>query len=213
MADERGILVVISGFSGVGKGTLMQELIRRYDNYALSISATTRAARPGEEHGREYFFVSMEEFDQMIAQDELIEYAKYVSNYYGTPRRYVEEKLNEGKDVILEIEIRGALKIKSRYPQALLIFVAPPSAGELHRRLLKRGTESQEVIDSRMRRAVEESEGIFNYDYIVVNDDLDRCTEELHSLIQREYNSVHRKREFIKQIQTELKEYWKGDTH
>ena len=134
--SDRGILIVVSGFSGSGKGTLMKELLKRYpDIYAPSISATTRAPREGEEDGREYFFISKDEFEKMIAKDELIEYARYVENYYGTPRRYVEEKMKQGKDVILEIEIQGALKVKKRFPDALLLFVTPPSAEELCRRL------------------------------------------------------------------------------
>ena len=128
--SERGILIVVSGFSGAGKGTIMKEIMRRYDNYALSISATTRKPRPGEEDGREYFFKTVEEFEKMIAKDELIEYARYVDNYYGTPRAYVEEQLEAGKDVILEIEIQGALKVKENFPQTLLLFVTPPTAGE-----------------------------------------------------------------------------------
>ena len=152
---SKGILTVVSGFSGAGKGTVMKELLKRYDNYALSISATTRDPRPGEEDGREYFFKSVEEFEKMIAQDELIEYAKYVNNYYGTPKEYVMQQLEEGKDVILEIEIQGALKVKEKYPDTLLLFVTPPGARELKERLVGRGTETMEVIESRMKRAVE----------------------------------------------------------
>lgn len=128
---EKGILIVVSGFSGSGKGTIMKELLKQYDNYALSISATTRNPRPGEEDGREYFFKTVEDFEKMIAKEELIEYARYVDNYYGTPRAYVEEQLEAGKDVILEIEIQGALKVKEKFPDTLLLFVTPPSAEEL----------------------------------------------------------------------------------
>ncbi len=131
--NQRGILVVVSGFSGAGKGTLMKELLRRYDNYALSVSATTRGPREGEADGREYFFVSRERFQEMIAGGDLIEYAQYVNHYYGTPRDYVESMLEQGRDVILEIEIQGALKVKKRFPDTLLLFVTPPSAGELKR--------------------------------------------------------------------------------
>ena len=123
---EKGILIVVSGFSGSGKGTIMKELLKQYDNYALSISATTRNPRPGEEDGREYFFKTVEDFEKMIAKEELIEYARYVDNYYGTPRAYVEEQLEAGKDVILEIEIQGALKVKEKFPDTLLLFVTPP---------------------------------------------------------------------------------------
>ena len=167
--SDRGILIVVSGFSGSGKGTLMKELLKRYpDIYALSISATTRAPREGEEDGREYFFISKDEFEKMIAKDELIEYARYVENYYGTPRRYVEEKMKQGKDVILEIEIQGALKVKKAFPDTLLLFVTPPSAEELQSRLIGRGTETMEVIRSRMDRACEEAQGMELYDYLIV---------------------------------------------
>ena len=132
--NTHGILIVVSGFSGSGKGTIMKELLKRYDNYALSISATTRAPREGETDGREYFFKTREEFEKMIAKEELIEYAEYVNNYYGTPRAYVEEQLTAGKDVILEIEIQGALKVKKKFPDTLLLFVTPPSAEELRKR-------------------------------------------------------------------------------
>ena len=130
--NQRGILIVVSGFSGAGKGTLMKELMKRYEEtYALSVSATTRNPREGEVDGREYFFKTTEEFEKMIAKEELIEYARYVENYYGTPRTYVEQQLEAGKDVILEIEIQGALKVKERFPDTLLLFVTPPSAKEL----------------------------------------------------------------------------------
>ena len=145
--NQRGILIVVSGFSGAGKGTLMKELMKRYEEtYALSVSATTRNPREGEVDGREYFFKTTEEFEKMIAKEELIEYARYVENYYGTPRTYVEQQLEAGKDVILEIEIQGALKVKERFPDTLLLFVTPPSAKELRRRLVGRGTETMEVI-------------------------------------------------------------------
>ena len=203
---NRGILVVVSGFSGAGKGTLMKHLLEKYDNYALSISATTRAPREGEEHGREYFFHTKQEFEELILQDALIEYAQYVENYYGTPRKYVEEQLSAGKDVILEIEIQGALKVKEKYPDTLLMFVTPPSAQVLKDRLVGRGTETAEVIDSRMKRAVEESQGVEKYDYLVINDDLERCAKEMHSIIQGEHDRVSRNADFIDDIRKELKE-------
>ena len=137
----QGILIVVSGFSGAGKGTLMKALMNRYsERYALSVSATTRSPREGEKNGVEYFFRTKEEFEKMIAKDELIEYAKYVDNYYGTPKAYVEEQLSAGKDVILEIEIQGALKIKEKFPDTLLLFVTPPDADTLKERLIGRGT-------------------------------------------------------------------------
>ena len=203
--NEKGILIVVSGFSGSGKGTLMKELLTRYpDTYALSISATTRSPREGEVDGREYFFVSKDEFEKMIAKGELIEYAKYVENYYGTPRDYVEKKLDEGKDVILEIEIQGALNVKKMFPDTLLLFVTPPSAEELKKRLVGRGTETMDVIESRMDRACEEAEGMENYDYLIVNDSLDRCVEEMHSIIRGEYRRSSRNCEFMKEIKQDL---------
>ena len=203
--SDRGILIVVSGFSGAGKGTLMKELLRRHpDTYALSISATTRAPREGEEDGREYFFISKDEFEKMIAKDELIEYARYVENYYGTPRRYVEEKMKQGKDVILEIEIQGALKVKKAFPDTLLLFVTPPSAEELQSRLIGRGTETMEVIRSRMDRACEEAQGMELYDYLIVNDDLDACVEEMHSIIRGEHRRTSRNTDFMEKIKEDL---------
>lgn len=203
---QKGILTVLSGFSGAGKGTVMKRLMEKYDEYALSISATTRSPREGEIDGREYFFKETEEFEKMIAQDELIEYARYVNHYYGTPRSYVEEQLEQGKDVILEIEIQGALKVKEKFPDTLLIFVTPPSAEELRRRLIGRGTETMEVIEERLTRAKEESEGIEYYDCLIVNDDLETCVDDLHAVIQNEKKKVTRNAEFIAKIRNELKE-------
>ena len=152
---ENGLLIVLSGFSGSGKGTIMKELLSRYpEQYALSISATTRQPRAGEAEGREYFFKTKEEFLRMIEQDELLEYAQYVDNYYGTPKAYVREQLKARKNVILEIEIQGALKIREQFPETLLLFVTPPSAEILKDRLAGRGTETKEVIHSRLARAV-----------------------------------------------------------
>ena len=203
--DRKGILIVVSGFSGSGKGTIMKEIMAKYDNYALSISATTRNPRPGEENGREYFFKTVEEFEKMIAKDELIEYAKYVDNYYGTPREYVEEQLLVGKDVILEIEIQGALKVKEKFPDTLLLFVTPPTAEILKNRLIGRGTETMDVIEGRMERAKEESDGMDKYDYLIINDDLDTCVKEVHQIIQGEHRRSFRNTTFIEQMKRELK--------
>ena len=202
---QQGILAVVSGFSGAGKGTLMKALLEKYDNYALSISATTRNPREGEVHGREYFFLSVEEFEDLIARDQLIEHALYVSNYYGTPRSYVEEKMAEGKDVILEIEIQGALKVKEKFPETLLIFVVPPSAQELKKRLIGRGTETMEVIEQRLKRATEEAEAMDSYDYILVNDDLNKAVVDLHNLIQAQHMQAGNNEELIKTMKEELK--------
>ena len=209
--NKKGVLIVLSGFSGAGKGTIVKKLLSTYDNYALSISMTTRSPRPGEEHGRECFFVEKEVFEENIAKDELVEYAQYVGNYYGTPKAYVEEQLANGKDVILEIEIQGALKIKERFPQALLLFVTTKSAEVLRDRLVGRGTETKEVINNRMARAVEEAEGIGKYEYIIVNDDLDECVKETHTIIQNAKAAAFRNEEFIKNIQQELKDLSKGE--
>ena len=201
---RKGILIVVSGFSGAGKGTLVKKLLEEYDGYTLSISATTRQPRAGEQDGREYFFLNKEQFEQKIAENGLIEYACYCDNYYGTPREYVEQQLEDGRDVILEIEIQGALKVKARYNDALLLFVMPPSAEELRRRLVGRGTETKEVIAQRMRRAAEEAEGIEQYEYIIVNDDLELCVRQLHELITAAHNTPDRNKEFIENIRTEL---------
>lgn len=202
---EKGILVVVSGFSGAGKGTIMKNLTQKYDNYALSISATTRAPRPGEEEGKSYFFVSKDRFEEMIDRDELVEYAKYVDNYYGTPRKFVEDCLNEGKDVILEIEIQGALKIKKKFPDSLLIFMAPPSAEELRSRLIGRNTEDEATVNKRLSRAIVEAEGVEAYDYILVNADIDTCTEKLHNLIRASHDRAEVHLDLIEEIRKDLR--------
>ena len=202
--DQQGILAVVSGFSGAGKGTLMKELLKRYDNYALSVSATTRQPREGEKDGEDYFFVSREYFQQMIEEGRLVEYAQYVNHYYGTPRDYVEKKMAEGKDVILEIEIQGALKVKKRFPDALLIFVTPPSAGELRRRLVGRGTETIEVINARLRRAAEEASGMEAYDYLLINDEIDACVEQMHQLITLQHSKTCYHLDFLSRMREEL---------
>lgn len=202
---RKGILAVVSGFSGAGKGTLMKALLESHgEQYALSISATTRAPRAGEEQGREYFFVSREEFQHMIEEDALIEYACYVGNYYGTPKDYVLEQMEAGKDVILEIEIQGALKVKERFPDTLLLFVTPPTAAELESRLKGRGTETDGVIRDRLKRAVEEAEFMEKYDYLLINDDLDTCVREMHELIQAQHLRTGGSRELIENIRREL---------
>jgi len=206
---RKGILIVVSGFSGAGKGTLMKRLINDYDNYALSVSMTTRNPRPGEVSGREYFFVSREEFEKQIAENGLVEYASYCDNYYGTPKAYVEEQLEKGKDVILEIEIQGALKVKKQFPEALLLFVMPPSAEELRRRLEGRGTETKEVIDKRLKRAAEEAEGIEEYDYIVINDDLEECVRHMHSVIMAAHDTPDRCGDLIEKMRKELEAFAK----
>ncbi len=208
--EKKGILIVISGFSGAGKGTLVKELLRRYDEYALSVSMTTREPRPGEQEGVDYFFTDRAHFEETIARDGLVEYAQYCGNYYGTPRAYVEEQLSAGRNVILEIEMQGALKIKEKFPESLLLFVTPPSVAELERRLTGRGTEKPEVIAMRLARAAEESEGVEAYDYIVVNDRLEECAEEIHMLVDAARRAPVRRKELIREIRDELYCFAKG---
>ena len=210
--NRKGILIVLSGFSGSGKGTIMKELMKKHsDVYALSISATTRAPRVGETDGIEYFFKTKEQFEEMIKNEELIEYAQYVEHYYGTPKAYVTEQLEAGKDVILEIEIQGALKVKEKFPDTLLLFVSPPSAEVLKERLIGRGTEDMETINKRLSRAFEESLGVENYDYFVINDDLATCVREVHSIIQNEKSRVSHNINYINHIREELKGLSKGE--
>ena len=187
---RQGMLAVVSGFSGAGKGTVMKALLEKYDNYALSISATTRAPRPGEQDGREYFFMTDGQFEELIQNDRLIEHARYVNHYYGTPRSYVESKMAEGKDVILEIEIQGALNVKRQYPDAILIFVVPPTAAELKRRLVSRGTETEEAIATRMETARVELSRKMEYDIRLVNDDLDEAVRALAGYVNEQAEKI-----------------------
>ncbi len=202
--DRKGILIVVSGYSGVGKGTLMKALTARYDKYALSISATTREPREGEQDGREYFFKTKEEFEDLIARERLIEYANYCGNYYGTPKDYVEKQLEQGRDVILEIEQQGALKVREKMPDVLMLFVMPPDAQTLVQRLRGRETEPEEVIRERLAQAVEESKYVDRYDYMIINEDLNRAVEEMHHLIESQHDKISRNLDFAKQIQQEL---------
>lgn len=208
---QTGVMVVISGFSGVGKGTVIKHLMERYHNYALSISATSRNPREGEYEGIHYFFKTKEEFEQMIQEGKLIEYAQYVNNYYGTPADYVYSQMNDGKDVILEIEVQGALQVKAAYPQAILIFIAPPSAGELKRRLSERGTESDEIVQARLAQAAKESHYMDRYDYIIVNDKLEHCVNQLHELIQCQHHKCLYQEQFIEDMKEDLKIFLKGE--
>lgn len=202
---KKGLLIIISGFSGTGKGTAIKKLLELYPNdYCLSISATTRNPREGEVHGREYFFKPKEDFEEMIMKQELIEYTQYVDNYYGTPKEYVEDQMDAGHNIILEIEIDGALNVKKLYPDALLIFLLPPSIKELEKRLRERGTESEDVIADRIKRASEESKVIREYDYVVVNDTIDDCVSTIHNIVEIEGLKVYRQEEVIHNIEQEL---------
>lgn len=205
----KGSLIVLSGFAGVGKGTVLKSLFETHEGYAYSVSATTRDPRPGEVDGVHYFFVSRERFEQMIENDELLEHACYVGNYYGTPKAYVDRKLEEGFDVILEIEVQGALNIKKKVPEAILIYMLPPSAETLKQRLTGRGTETEEVILKRMKRACEEAVGVEDYDYIIVNDNADECAQELNGLIRAQRLRAKSNISFIRKIQKDLKDLTK----
>ena len=186
MAD-RGLLIVFSGPSGVGKGTVRREIFENSDNqFQYSVSMTTRAQRPGEVDGVDYFFRTREEFEDLIRQGQMLEYAEYVGNYYGTPLTYVNETLDKGIDVFLEIEVQGALQVKKKYNDAVLIFTMPPTLTELRRRLEFRGTETKEVIDARINRAEEELEFLPDYDYIVINDTVDEAVKDVDCIVKAE---------------------------
>lgn len=201
--NKKGLLIVISGFSGAGKGTIVKRLIKDY-GYSLSISATTREPRDGEENGREYYFKTREEFQNLIDYNGFIEWAQYVENYYGTPRAFVEKEMELGHNVILEIEVQGALNIKRQYPKALLLFITTKNAEILKERLIGRGTEDEKTIEKRLKRASKEAEDMNNYEYIVVNNDLDECVKTVHSIIESEICKISYNKEFVEQIKNEL---------
>ncbi len=205
--NDKGILIILSGFAGSGKGTIIRELLKKYDNYALSVSATTRAPREGEIDGVHYFFKTEDQFKEMIAQGELLEYANYVGNYYGTPRAYVKDQLSAGKNVILEIETEGALNIKREYPDAVLVFVMPPSVEEIHNRLKNRGTETDEVIDKRMKKAGLEITVVDRYDYLMINDVLEESVELFNAIVESQHMAVSRNRDYINDKKREFEEY------
>ncbi len=197
---NRGSLFIVSGPSGTGKGTVCTELIK-HDNIFLSISATTRDKRVGEEDGVTYFYTSAEKFKQMIDNNQMLEYAVYSGNYYGTPKKAVEDMLAAGKNVILEIEVQGALKVKQKMPEAVLIFVVPPSIAELKKRLIERGRENKEEIKHRIGEARREFSQLPKYNYVVVNDNLDRCVGDVLDII----NETNEKQALIEKLLEEIK--------
>ena len=206
MMHDKGLVVVLSGFSGAGKGTIMKHLLEAHpQDYNLSISATTRAMRAGEKEGREYFFKTQEEFDEMIKNNELLEYATFNGNSYGTPRAYVEQLIERRKDVILEIDTHGALQVKKMYPDALLLFTMPPSAAELKNRLVGRGTETEEVIAQRLAISNSEADIMDSYDYLIINDSLERAVDQVHNIIQAEHFKVSRNTLTINEMKEQLK--------
>lgn len=193
MIEEKGILFILSGPSGVGKGTVRKALFNQDTDLKYSISMTTREKRPGEQEGVDYFYKSKEDFEALIQENQLLEYAKYVNNYYGTPREYVEEMLELGHDVFLEIEVQGALQVRENFPEGVFIFLFPPSLEELKNRIIHRGTESQEHVLNRLKEARKEIEMMDAYDYVVVNDDVNLAVKKIQAIIQSE----HLKRERI----------------
>lgn len=180
------LLIVLSGPSGAGKGTVCKALLEQYPNLHYSISATTRKPRPGEIHGVHYYFLEESEFLQKRDAGHFLEWAQVYDNYYGTPKQAVEEQLNSGKDVILEIDIQGALQVKKQFPQGVFIFIVPPSLGELEKRIMKRGTESRDVIQKRLSSVVNEMSYISEYDYVVINDRVEKAVEKLKAIITAE---------------------------
>ncbi len=195
----KGLLIVISGPSGAGKGTVVGKLISGGD-YALSISATTRSPREGEKEGINYFFKTRDEFEEMINKGDFLEYAQFCGNYYGTPLPYVKQMLDEGKNVILEIEVKGAFQVKEKCPEAVLIFLAPPSMKELEDRLIGRGTETPEVVAERLARAMDELDLVDDYDYVVVNDDVDEAVNDIRSIVKAEQRRAARNTGINKKI-------------
>lgn len=187
MFEQKGILFVLSGPAGVGKGTVRKRLFEKETHLKYSVSATTRQMRPGEEEGVDYFYKSKEAFEQMIEENDLLEYAQYVDNYYGTPRQYVLDELNKGNDVFLEIEVQGALQVKKNFPEGVFIFLFPPSLEELKNRIVNRGTETNDVIKQRLQEARKEIEMMREYDYVVVNDDVDHAVEKVKSIVVSEH--------------------------
>lgn len=191
--SDRGLLIVFSGPSGVGKGTVRQEIFSTPDHkFEYSVSMTTRAQRPGEVDGKDYFFRSREEFEELIRNGQMLEYAEYVGNYYGTPLTYVNETLDKGIDVFLEIEVQGALQVKKKVPDAVFIFLTPPDLNELEERLVGRGTDSEEVIAKRIERAREEIALMSEYDYAIVNDEVPLAAERVKRVIEAEHFRVDR---------------------
>lgn len=191
--SDRGLLIVFSGPSGVGKGTVRQEIFSTPDHkFEYSVSMTTRAQRPGEVDGKDYFFRSREEFEELIRNGQMLEYAEYVGNYYGTPLTYVNETLDKGIDVFLEIEVQGALQVKKKVPDAAFIFLTPPDLNELQERLVGRGTDSEEVIAKRIERAREEIALMSEYDYAIVNDEVPLAAERVKRVIEAEHFRVDR---------------------
>ncbi len=187
MIDEKGILFILSGPSGVGKGTVRKSLFEKDTDLKYSISMTTRPPREGEVDGEDYFFKTKEEFEDLIANKQLIEYAQYVGNYYGTPKEYVQQQLDAGNDVFLEIEVQGALQVKENFPEGVFVFLIPPSLESLKDRIIGRGTETEDLVSNRLEAAKEEIEMMDHYDYVVVNDQVDTAVQTVQSIVRSEH--------------------------
>ena len=197
---NEGLLVVISAPSGGGKGTILKELFAKDDNLVLSVSATTRSPRPGEEHGKQYYFLQKEEFEELISQGKMLEYAQYVGNYYGTPREPVEQWMAQGKDVVLEIEVQGGAQIKKLMPGCVSIFILPPSMEVLEKRLRGRGTEDEATVRKRLEKAREEIPHAKDYDYVVFNDRLEDAVEDLRAILRAEKRKYHRNETAVERV-------------
>ena len=194
---RRGKTFIISGPSGVGKSTVLSALLKKRSDVYFSVSATTRQPRPGEENGVHYHFLDVDTFREWIGKDEFLEYAEYVGNFYGTPKKYVDAAMNQGKDVILDIEVQGAIQVTSKRPETVRIFIAPPSWAELERRLTERGTDSQEKIQKRLLRAKVEFQTAHTYDYFVINDTVENAVQELDAIMTAEHCKPKERMEII----------------
>lgn len=200
MSDKKGLLIVVSGPSGTGKGTICKMLTERRDDVFLSVSATTRAPREGEVDGVHYHFMSEKEFSDNIENGGMLEHAVFCQNYYGTPKKAVDEMLAQGKNVILEIEVQGAMKVRSKYPEGVYVFVVPPSMSELRKRLVGRATETPEVVEERLTTAKREFSYIPKYNYVLLNDEIEKAVERLESIIDAEHCRIERNIKYIEEV-------------